>query len=616
MTQTTEAPAQTGGADQSGADRHRGPDQRVESWLAEFGGALAAGDAERAAGMFEDEGCWRDFVSFTWNLRTLEGRGEIRDMLDAQLAAVAPSGWALDEPATEADGVTEAWIVFETAAGRGWGHLRLRDGRAWTLLTTMQELKGHEEKKGRDRDKGVEHVIRRGRRTWLEQKHDRQETLGYTEQPYAVIIGGGQGGIGLAARLKRLGVPTIVIEKNERAGDSWRKRYKSLHLHDPVWYDHLPYIPFPDDWPVFPAKDKVGDWLEHYTAIMDLDYWSGTQCLGAEFDEAAGTWRVRVDRRGEEVELRPTQLIFALGVSGYPNIPHFEGAEDFAGEQWHSSEFTGEGDVEGKRAIVIGSNNSAHDICAALWDHGADVTMIQRSSTHISRSESLMSLALGPLYSEEALEAGVTTEKADMLFASWPYRLLPDAQIPVYEQMAEQDATFYEELRGVGFDLDFGEDGSGLFLKYLRRGSGYYIDVGASQLLIDREVALERGQVTRILPEGVEIDGERVLPADLIVYATGYGSMNQWLVDLVSQEVADRVGKVWGYGSDTTRDPGPWEGELRNMWKPTNVEQLWIHGGNLHQSRHYSKYLALQLKARMEGVPTPVYRVQESHHPS
>ena len=287
MTQTTEAPAQTGGADQSGADRHRGPDQTVESWLAEFGGALAAGDAERAAGMFEDEGCWRDFVSFTWNLRTLEGRGEIRDMLDAQLAAVAPSGWALDEPATEADGVTEAWIVFETAAGRGWGHLRLRDGRAWTLLTTMQELKGHEEKKGRDRDKGVEHVIRRGRRTWLEQKHDRQETLGYTEQPYAVIIGGGQGGIGLAARLKRLGVPTIVIEKNERAGDSWRKRYKSLHLHDPVWYDHLPYIPFPDDWPVFPAKDKVGDWLEHYTAIMDLDYWSGTQCLGAEFDEAS-----------------------------------------------------------------------------------------------------------------------------------------------------------------------------------------------------------------------------------------------------------------------------------------------------------------------------------------
>lgn len=614
MTQTDQT--QAGQAPAGQAQAGSTPDRIVESWLAEFGDALTAGDTARAAAMFEEDGCWRDFVSFTWNLRTLEGRDEIRDMLDTQLAAVAPGGWALDEPASSADGVTDAWIRFETAVGRGWGHLRIRDGRAWTLLTTLQELTGHEERKGRGRDKGVEHVITRGRRTWLEQQTERKESLGYTEQPYAVIIGGGQGGIGLAARLKRLGVPTIVIEKNERAGDSWRKRYKSLHLHDPVWYDHLPYLPFPDDWPVFPAKDKVGDWLEHYTAIMDLDYWTGTECLGAEFDEAGGTWRVRVNRRGEDVELRPTQLIFALGVSGYPNIPQFDGAEDFAGEQWHSSQFTGEGDFAGKRAVVIGSNNSAHDICAALWEQGAEVTMVQRSSTHISRSESLMSLALGGLYSEDALEAGVTTDKADMLFASWPYRLLPDAQVPVYEQMAKQDAEFYEKLRGVGFDLDFGEDGSGLFLKYLRRGSGYYIDVGASQLLIDGEVALARGQVTRILPDGVELDGERVLPADLIVYATGYGSMNQWLVDLISQEVADRVGKVWGYGSDTTRDPGPWEGELRNMWKPTNVEQLWIHGGNLHQSRHYSKYLALQLKARMEGIPTPVYRVQEAHHTS
>lgn len=616
MTETTEMPANQVGTTAAGTSPTGEANAAVEQWLADFDSALRAGHAERAVELFESDGYWRDFVAFTWNLRTLEGRDQIRQMLEAQLDSAAPSGWALDEPATEADGVVEAWLTFETAVGRGWAHLRLRDGKAWTLLTTLQELKGYEERRRRARDKGVEHVIRRGRQTWLEKKTEREATLGYSEQPYTVIIGGGQGGIGLAARLKRLGVPTIVIEKNERAGDSWRKRYKSLHLHDPVWYDHLPYMPFPDDWPVFPSKDKVGDWLEHYTAIMELDYWSGTQCVKAEFDEVAGTWRVDVNRRGERVELRPTQLVFALGVSGYPNIPHFEGSEDFAGQQWHSSEFTGEGDVEGQRAVVIGSNNSAHDICAALWDHGADVTMVQRSSTHISRSESLMSLALGPLYSEEALDAGVTTDKADMLFASWPYKLLPGAQIPVYEQMAEKDAEFYQQLRDAGFELDFGEDGSGLFLKYLRRGSGYYIDVGASQLVIDGEVALARGQVSRILPDAVELDDGRVLPADILVYATGYGSMNQWLTDLVSEEVANQVGKVWGYGSDTARDPGPWEGELRNMWKPTNVEQLWIHGGNLHQSRHYSKYLALQLKARMEGVPTPVYQVQEAHHPN
>ena len=81
-----------------------------------------------------------------------------------------------------------------------------------------------------------------------------------------------------------------------------------------------------------------------------------------------------------------------------------------------------------------------------------------------------------------------------------------------------------------------------------------------------------------------------------------------------AQEVANKVGKVWGLGSDTTKDPGPWEGEQRNMWKPTQQQNLWFHGGNLHQSRHYSLYLALQLKARMEGIDTPVYGLQQVHH--
>ena len=586
----------------------------VETWLDAFNTALTAGDTQAAAELFEEDGLWRDFVSFTWNLKTLEGRNEITDMLDAVLDRVQPANWQLTELPTEADGVFEAWISFETAASRGWGHLRLRDGKAWTLLTTMQELKGYEEQKGANRPKGVEHTVERGRKSWLEQKQEHQSRLGYEDQPYCVIVGGGQGGIGLAARLRRLNVPTIVIERNESAGDSWRKRYKSLALHDPVWYDHLPYLNFPDDWPVFAPKDKIGDWLEHYTAIMELDYWSGTECLGAEYDDDAGTWELRVRRRGEEVTLRPQQLVFALGVSGYPNVPEFEGANAFLGEQYHSSKYPGGGDQTGKKALIIGSNNSAHDIAADLWEHGADVTMLQRSSTHIVRSDSLMEFALGDLYSERALAAGTTTEKADMLFASLPYRILPDAQIPIYETIAEHDAGFYDQLRAAGFNLDFGEDGSGLFLKYLRRGSGYYIDVGASQLIIDGRVKLKQGQVAKLTGNAAVLDDGTELEADIIVYATGYGSMNNWLADLISPEVADQVGKCWGYGSGTTKDPGPWEGELRNMWKPTNVQNLWIHGGNLHQSRHYSLFLALQLKARMEGLPTPVYGLQEVHH--
>jgi putative flavoprotein involved in K+ transport len=297
-----------------------------------------------------------------------------------------------------------------------------------------------------------------------------------------------------------------------------------------------------------------------------------------------------------------------------PNTPGFPGREVFAGEQHHSSEHPGPDAYAGKKAVVVGSNNSAHDICAALWEHGADVTMVQRTSTCIIRSDSLMEIGLGALYSQDAVDAGVTTEKADTIFASLPYRIMHEFQIPLYDQIRERDADFYRQLEDAGFVLDFGEDDSGLFMKYLRRGSGYYIDVGASELVADGRVKLQPGQVARLTEHAVVMEDGTELPADLVVYATGYSSMNGRLVDLMSQEMADKIGKVWGVGSDTTKDPGPWEGEQRNMWKPTQQEALWFHGGNLHQSRYYSQFLALQLKARAEGIDTPVYALQDVHH--
>jgi putative flavoprotein involved in K+ transport len=152
-------------------------------------------------------------------------------------------------------------------------------------------------------------------------------------------------------------------------------------------------------------------------------------------------------------------------------------------------------------------------------------------------------------------------------------------------------------------------------MKYLRRASGYYIDVGASELIIKGKIKLKSGvNVDKITRNSVIFSDGSELFADLIVYATGYNSMNSWVEKLISKETADKVGKCWGLGSNTKKDPGPWEGELRNMWKPTHQEGLWFHGGNLHQSRHYSHYLALQLKARMEGFKTSIYGMEKVHH--
>jgi putative flavoprotein involved in K+ transport len=602
MTDLTQAPDQTAAAD------------AVAHWLRDFNAALAAEDADAAAELFATDAFWRDLVALTWNLKTLEGRDQIRAMLSATLAHARPLNFIASEPPAAADGVIEAWLEFETEVGRGRGHLRLRDGTAWTLLTTLTELKGHEEPRGPQRPMGAEHGVDPERRSWLERRQKEAAQLGYETQPEVLVIGGGQGGIALGARLRQLDVPTIVIDRHARPGDQWRGRYKSLCLHDPVWYDHLPYIKFPDNWPVFSPKDKIADWLEMYTRVMELNYWTSTIATSARYDEDAGVWDVAVERDGEPVTLRPRQLVLATGMSGRPNRPTFPGQERFRGEQQHSSEHPGPDAYAGKQVVVVGSNNSAFDICGALYEVGADVTMVQRSSTHIVRSSTLMDIGLSALYSEEAVAAGITTERADMIFASLPYRIMHEFQIPLYDQMRERDQEFYDRLEAAGFDHDWGEDNSGLFMKYLRRGSGYYIDVGAADLVADGKVKLANGQVDHLTEEAVVLADGTELPADLVVYATGYGSMNGWAAELISPAVADRVGKVWGLGSDTAKDPGPWEGEQRNMWKPTQQPGLWFHGGNLHQSRHYSLYLALQLKARQVGIPTPVYGLQEVHH--
>ena len=583
--------------------------KQAADWIAALGVVFSAGDADAAAALFGEECYWRDLVAFTWNIRTVEGRDGVAAMLAATLPDVRPEAFALRGEA-EADGeVVSAWFTFETAVARGIGHLRLRGGRGFTLLTTLTELKGHEERQGTTRETGIVHGARRDRVTWSEARAREEATLGHDEQPYVVIVGGGQGGIMLGARLRRLGVPAIIVEKNPRAGDSWRNRYRSLVLHDPVWYDHLPYIPFPAHWPVFTPKDKMGDWLEMYANVMELNYWSSTECLAARYHEPAKEWSVTVRREGREHILRPKHLVFATGSYGPPRMPEIPGQDRFAGEQYHSSGHVSGAPFRGRRCVVVGANSSAHDICADLWEHeAASVTMIQRTPTTVVRSETMMDVGFASLYSEEAVARGIDVDKADLIFASVPFRLLPAAQKKLTDEMARRDADLIARLEAAGFRTDYGPDGSGLLMKALRTGTGYYLDVGCSELIAGGAVKVRSGvEVDHLTADAVVLSDGTELPADVVVYATGYLPMDAWVRQLISAEVAEKVGPNWGYGSGTRGDPGPWLGELRNMWKPLAQEALWFHGGNLHLSRHYSLYLALQLKARHAGIPTPVY---------
>lgn len=577
-------------------------------WITAFGSALKGVNLKAALDFFDDRCFWRDFLAFTWNIKTLEGQDSILAMLEKTRSQVAPANWAIDGEPWVSEEYVEAWFTFETSVGKGRGHLRLIDGKCRSILTTIDSLNGYEEKSGRRRIAGTVHKAEKDRENWLEKKTQAEARIGVEEQPWCLIIGGGQGGIALAARLRRLEVPYLVIEKNPKAGDSWRNRYRSLVLHDPVWYDHLPYLPFPDDWPVFTPKDKMGDWLEAYVKIMELNYWTNSECKKATYNQDSGTWAVQIESDGNPVTLHPHHLVFATGAYGAPRMADIPVREPFDGVTLHTSQYQSGSDYTGKKCVVIGSASSAHDVAADLWESGGTVTMIQRSPTIVVRSETLMKVGFEKHYSETAIEAGIDVDKADMLGASEPYRMIPEFQKPLYEVIAKQDADFYRKLTEAGFLWDFGEDNTGLMAKAMRTASGYYIDVGACALIIDGSISIKSdAEIEAVVKNGLAMSDGSLIEADVIIHATGYKSLDDTIAGLISPEVSEKVGKFWGYGSGVSGDPGPYEGELRNMWKPTRHPALWFHGGNLALSRQFSKYLALQLKARYEGMDTPVY---------
>ena len=573
----------------------------VQDWLDRFDAALRAGDADAAAALFAEQSYWRDLLAFTWTIKTMEGRAAIAAALRATLLTTRPGGWRI----TERDGDDSAWISFQTASAVCTGRITLRAGLGHVLFTAMADLKGHAEQRGASRPQGIVHQADRNRQSWSERRARDTAALGVSTQPYVLIIGGGQGGLALGARLKALGVPALIVEKNARAGDSWRNRYRSLVLHDPVWYDHMPYLPFPDGWPVFTPKDKMGDWLEAHALIFELDLWTSTTCETAAFD--GESWTVVVKRNGETVTLRPRHLVFATGAYGPPKTLSLPGQATFRGPFIHSSAYQSGAAYEGKRCVVIGAASSAHDVAVDLWQAGAAVTMIQRRPTVVVRSQTLMDLGF-EIYSEAALARGITTERADMIAAATPYALFAGQQRALYRIIRERDAAFYQRLTASGFALDFGEDDSGQMMKALRTASGYYIDVGASELIMTGAVKVISGQgVAALTPDGLRLDDGSEVAADAIIACTGYQSMHETVAVIVSRQAADLVGPCFGLGSGIAGDPGPWQGELRNLWKPTAHPALWFHGGNLALSRFYSRFVALQLKARMAGIATPVY---------
>ena len=569
-------------------------------WLEHFEKVLRAQDSAAAAACFLPDGLWRDILAFTWNIQTMSGRDAIAATLHETLARTKPTHFHIPASRTPPRWVSragtdciETLFAFDTALGPCAGVARLvPDPRSpgqllsWTLTSNLQEIRGHEEA-FRRREFHDPHGTRDfGAENWLDR---RNRARAYADrEPAVIVVGGGQAGLSIAARLGQLDVDTLIVDRHPRIGDNWRKRYHSLTLHNEVHVNHLPYMPFPPTFPVYIPKDKLANWFEAYVESLELNYWPGTELVSASYDDKRGQWSATLKRQdGSTRVMHPRHLIFATGVSSIPSYPELPGLKDFSGEVVHSGEFANATRWKGRKALVLGTGTSGHDVAQELQAHGAEVTLIQRSKTYVVSLKEAQSVYA--IYSE-----GIPFDDCDLLATSMPYPVLHRSYQLSTAKSYQVDKPLFDALEKRGFKTWLGEDETGFQMMYLRRGGGYYFNVGCSELVIAGAVGLMQfADVDRFVAEGALCKDGSTVPAELLVLATGYKNQQETVRLYLGDEIADKIGPVWGF------DAG---GELNNMWRRTAQPGLWFTAGSLAQCRIFSRYLAIQIKAIEEGL--------------
>jgi putative flavoprotein involved in K+ transport len=572
----------------------------TKSWIAGFGRALASGDIAALREMFVPDSHWRNLCGLSWEIATFSGAGRLADELCRRAREVDAAGFEVDarllmprRAVVAGEETIEAIFRFDTSNGPGVGVFRLKPSpgsgavpKAWTLSTVLDMEKISASKP--DNIEPASHNRDFSKQNWRELREAEIAFEG--REPDVLVVGGGHAGISAAVELKRLGLDTLVIDRQQRVGDNWRHRYHGLKLHNKTPVNHLRYMPFPPHWPEYIPKDKIANWLEAYVESMEVNFWTRTAFEGAEYDEAAQRWAAKVRHGDGNVRtLRPKHIVMATSVSGTPNIPRIATIENFAGKVLHSSQFAAGAEWRDKSVVVMGTGTSAHDISQELQANGADVTMVQRSPTLVVNVD-----PSAQLYDKTYLGDGPPVDVRDLLNASVPLEVVKASHKIITREVRELDAPLLSRLEKAGFRLEFGEDGTGWPLKFRTRGGGYYFNVGCSELIADGEVRLiQASDIRQFVSDGLELNDGSTLRADLVVLATGYKGQDYIVGSLFGPEVAARVGPIWGFDPNSQ--------ELRNMWTRTGQPGLWFTGGSFSQCRIYSRFVALQIDAIENG---------------
>ncbi|GJJ11518.1 hypothetical protein Clacol_005751 [Clathrus columnatus] len=524
------------------------------SWIKNFDEAVVSNRIDSILALLLEDVLWRDLLSLTWDIRTFFATSAVRSLLEARLGQSRFSNIRIsthkDKPVVLFDSVPgllwiQAFFDFDCAAGPCTGICRIvptkgGDWKAHTICTILEEIKRHPFLLGRYRDREPDQS------KW---KQRRQEESSFIDKdPRVVIVGGGQAGLNVAARLKHLAVPYLIIEKLARIGDGWRNRYRNLSLHDPVDILHLAYLPI-----------QFADWLEFYAKVMDINVWTSSEVSSIQRDDNNDEWIVTVNNSSFKRTLRPKYVILAMGFS----VPKY-----------------------------VALTRLGHDIAQDCYETGLDITMIQRSATCIISAKHGLRFFGGSSIDD----APTPVDIADRIAASYPLYLGKRMHQLAIAHLKPYDQALHDGLKKAGFKANWGPEDSGFLLLAGRKVGGYYIDTGASQLIVDGKIKVKGGNIREFNEDGLIFEDESSLTADVIILATGVRQFEGHLFDP-------------GIASKLLPSRAEADGELQ--WVKSGLRNVYSMAGNIMMARAYSTQIALHIKAKEEGLYTNMYEQLE-----
>ncbi|EIW75295.1 FAD/NAD(P)-binding domain-containing protein [Coniophora puteana RWD-64-598 SS2] len=598
--------------------------EAAADWLVTLGAAASSDDLDAFADHFLPDGWLRDLLCYSWDFRTLSGRDTIYNYLaapasdkystngftsDAAPSPKSPHGrrrfdataihaleldinstldgpTAFPLPADPSQSGVQAAFTFSLrephARGRGFFRLVPTPRAGWKALTvflSLHELIGYEEPVARPLGIPEDPATVAA---WEDEYVKEGEAI--EKDPTVLIVGAGQAGLMCAARFRRMGIRTLVVEKTPRVGDVWRQRDR-------------------ETFPKYVDRTRLANFMESYAILQDLHIWTSTTVLSSpepRYDSNTQRWTVTVSRNGGTFEIKPKHLVLALG-SGQPTTPTWPGMDTFEGNTYHSDYHRNAGKWRGKKAIVVGSCNAGADIAQDFASNGVDVTIVQRTPTCVMSYKTADKLTFDPIWNKSR-----ASEDADLFGNSMPNRLVIQSLANGgLDQFKKLDAELHVGLEAKGYKLTWSlngvEAGYPVFLlEQLARGT--MMDIGVGQLIIDGKVKVKHGvDIVGFESDCVVFADGTKLPADVVALATGNAPAIETIRSLVGAHLVSKIGgKVWGLDPD---------GEHRRLFRPTGQPGLWIVGGGISTPRYHSRHLGLQILAEELGIkgPTPGY---------